>query len=40
MYLDKPAVGNWPEPLETTWQLLGGEVDLQAWLATQPQLQL
>jgi hypothetical protein len=25
MYLDKPAVGNWPEPLETTWQLLGGE---------------
>ncbi len=25
VYLDKSAVGNWPEPLETTWQLLGGE---------------
>lgn len=25
LYLDKPAVGNWPEPLESTWQLLGGE---------------
>ena len=25
LYLDKPAVGNWPEPLESTWQLLGGD---------------
>ena len=25
LYLDKAAVGNWPEPLETTWQLLGGD---------------
>jgi hypothetical protein len=25
LYLDKPAVGKWPEPLESTWQLLGGD---------------
>jgi len=25
LYLDNPAVGNWPEPLESTWQLLGGD---------------
>lgn len=25
LYLDKPTVGNWPEPLESTWQLLGGD---------------
>jgi len=25
LYLNKPAVGNWPEPLESTWQLLGGD---------------
>lgn len=25
LYLDNPVVGNWPEPLETTWQLLGGD---------------
>lgn len=25
LYLDKATVGNWPEPLESTWQLLGGE---------------
>ena len=24
LYLDTPTVGNWPEPLESTWQLLGG----------------
>lgn len=25
LYLDQPTVGNWPEPLESTWQLLGGD---------------
>jgi hypothetical protein len=25
LYLEKQAVGNWPEPLETTWQVLGGQ---------------
>ncbi len=25
LYLDKPTVGKWPEPLESTWQLLGGD---------------
>ncbi len=24
LYLEHPTVGNWPEPLESTWQLLGG----------------
>lgn len=25
LYVNNPAVGNWPEPLESTWQLLGGD---------------
>ena len=25
LYVDKPVVGNWPEPLESTWQMLGGD---------------
>lgn len=25
LYLDTATVGNWPEPIETTWQLLGGD---------------
>ena len=25
LYLDTPTVGNWPEPLESTWQLVGGD---------------
>jgi hypothetical protein len=25
LYEDKPVVGNWPEPIESTWQLLGGD---------------
>lgn len=25
LYLDTPVVGNWPEPLESSWQLLGGD---------------
>lgn len=25
LYLENQAVGNWPEPLETTWRVLGGQ---------------
>lgn len=25
LYLDRPTVGNWPEPLESIWHLLGGD---------------
>jgi len=25
LYLENQAIGNWPEPLETTWQVLGGQ---------------
>jgi hypothetical protein len=25
LYLEQQAIGNWPEPLETTWQALGGQ---------------
>lgn len=25
LYLESQAIGKWPEPLETTWQLLGGQ---------------
>jgi len=25
LYVDKTTVGHWPEPLESTWQLLGGD---------------
>lgn len=25
LYLEQQAIGNWPEPLETTWQVLGGQ---------------